>query len=250
MKKVHFLFFLLFTSTSQASYYIADHDFFTTIQTMDWLDVTLTLGDNYNTLDGQIASGTINTSAGDIGTGWRRATGEDFEELMLSFGLIAASDPCLTSASLFCANTSLGTNNPAVNDAISLLGDTGKATHPSSTTTSIFSGKTSGFLSDFPDSNPTSRFVAEITDNDGLRINSDFSLETFFFNDSVITHSFSLNPESTLDARTLNAGHWLVRDTVDANAFAGLAPVPIPAAVWLFGSGLLGLIGVAGRKKA
>jgi hypothetical protein len=26
--------------------------------------------------------------------------------------------------------------------------------------------------------------------------------------------------------------------------------VPIPAAVWLFGSGLLGLIGVARRKKA
>ena len=26
--------------------------------------------------------------------------------------------------------------------------------------------------------------------------------------------------------------------------------VPVPAAVWLFGSGLLGLIGVARRKKA
>lgn len=28
------------------------------------------------------------------------------------------------------------------------------------------------------------------------------------------------------------------------------APVPVPAAVWLFGSGLIGLIGVAKRKKA
>jgi len=27
------------------------------------------------------------------------------------------------------------------------------------------------------------------------------------------------------------------------------APVPIPAAVWLFGSGLLGLLGIARRKK-
>jgi hypothetical protein len=27
-----------------------------------------------------------------------------------------------------------------------------------------------------------------------------------------------------------------------------LAPVPVPAAIWLFGSGLLGLIGVARRK--
>ena len=39
-------------------------------------------------------------------------------------------------------------------------------------------------------------------------------------------------------------------------AFSGVAtqitpaPVPIPAAVWLFGSGLLGLVGVARRKKS
>lgn len=31
---------------------------------------------------------------------------------------------------------------------------------------------------------------------------------------------------------------------------AGLAPIPVPAAVWLFGSGLLGLIGVARRNSA
>ena len=30
----------------------------------------------------------------------------------------------------------------------------------------------------------------------------------------------------------------------------GVSAVPIPAAVWLFGSGLLGLVGVARRKKA
>jgi len=32
--------------------------------------------------------------------------------------------------------------------------------------------------------------------------------------------------------------------------FSGLAIVPVPAAVWLFGSGLLGLLGVARRRKA
>jgi hypothetical protein len=32
--------------------------------------------------------------------------------------------------------------------------------------------------------------------------------------------------------------------------FGAAAPVPLPAAVWLFGSGLLGMIGIAGRKKA
>ena len=50
-------------------------------------------------------------------------------------------------------------------------------------------------------------------------------------------------------------------NTWDAGGFAALGPdevgfyadftvVPVPAAVWLFGSGLLGLIGIARRKKA
>jgi hypothetical protein len=32
--------------------------------------------------------------------------------------------------------------------------------------------------------------------------------------------------------------------------FSAASPVPVPAAVWLFGSGLLGLVGIARRKKA
>jgi hypothetical protein len=38
-------------------------------------------------------------------------------------------------------------------------------------------------------------------------------------------------------------------DTLPGSGF-GQAVVPVPAAVWLFGSGLLGLIGMARRKKA
>lgn len=35
-----------------------------------------------------------------------------------------------------------------------------------------------------------------------------------------------------------------------SGSFASYSPVPIPAAAWLFGSGLLGLAGIARRKKA
>ena len=34
------------------------------------------------------------------------------------------------------------------------------------------------------------------------------------------------------------------------NPYPVYAPVPIPAAAWLFGSGLLWLVGIARRKKA
>jgi len=55
---------------------------------------------------------------------------------------------------------------------------------------------------------------------------------------------------------TLNITHGAVRDALSAihitvDLPAGAAPpIPIPPAVWLFGSGLLGLVGMARRKKA
>jgi hypothetical protein len=39
-------------------------------------------------------------------------------------------------------------------------------------------------------------------------------------------------------------------DPQDLSTFARVSPVPVPAAVWLFGSGLLGLVGVARSKPA
>ena len=39
-------------------------------------------------------------------------------------------------------------------------------------------------------------------------------------------------------------------DGITSAKFAGSSPVPVPASVWLFGSGLLGLAGIARRKKA
>ena len=50
-----------------------------------------------------------------------------------------------------------------------------------------------------------------------------------------------------IDKLLLDFGDVYIVDDLSLN---GVSAVPIPAAVWLFGSGLLGLIGVAKRKKA
>ena len=68
-----------------------------------------------------------------------------------------------------------------------------------------------------------------------------FSLvETSFFT-TAGTHTLSFSGLTTVGDHT---GFF------DAISINSVAPVPVPAAVWLFGSGLLGLIGVARRKQA
>ena len=46
-----------------------------------------------------------------------------------------------------------------------------------------------------------------------------------------------------------DAGNLYTIDNVDNLSIIKLSAVPISAAVWLFGSGLIGLIGLARRKK-
>ena len=48
----------------------------------------------------------------------------------------------------------------------------------------------------------------------------------------------------------INADSVMGYDNVCVNDCSAPPAVPVPAAVWLFGSGLLGLVGVARRKKA
>lgn len=71
------------------------------------------------------------------------------------------------------------------------------------------------------------------------------------FNSSIAWNfnfgSFDVNDpnQPQMDGGLKNAAlhyTWFVHD-------GNVSPVPVPAAVWLFGSGLLGLIGIARRKK-
>lgn len=49
---------------------------------------------------------------------------------------------------------------------------------------------------------------------------------------------------------TLGSGSSIASPTKGSALVRGINPVPVPAAAWLFGSGLIGLVGMARRKKA
>lgn len=62
------------------------------------------------------------------------------------------------------------------------------------------------------------------------------------------------SPDSVSEHILLNTGAFDLNGVSSVKAFEatanGFAVVPVPAAVWLFGSGLLGLVGIARRKRA
>ncbi len=68
--------------------------------------------------------------------------------------------------------------------------------------------------------------------------------------DSIFDYALesTLNPSSGEFFATHIAGFDLT-DGVTSAQFAGSSPVPVPAAVWLLGSGLLGLAGVVRRRN-
>ncbi|HYA38456.1 MAG TPA: VPLPA-CTERM sorting domain-containing protein [Candidatus Methylomirabilis sp.] len=52
-------------------------------------------------------------------------------------------------------------------------------------------------------------------------------------------------------SNTFSNGKWVVDTSLGKVSYVGsVSAVPVPAAVWLFGSGLLGLVGIGRRKKA
>ena len=82
--------------------------------------------------------------------------------------------------------------------------------------------------------------------------------DTFFFlggpdiqSSSTFTASNSFTGDLAYDLMIVKIDFSLSADsTVGISGFVQQVVVPIPAAVWLFGSGLLGLVGIARRKKA
>jgi hypothetical protein len=73
-------------------------------------------------------------------------------------------------------------------------------------------------------------------------VTGDMWTDTEIDADHAYTFFFRLGSQHNF-LKTVTTNGWAVR-------VGDVSAVPVPAAVWLFGSGLLGLIGVARRKKA
>ena len=94
-------------------------------------------------------------------------------------------------------------------------------------------------LPDVTDTNGNSVTVSDVTISLALPVTLSELLSDNIFIDNYLYNS------TTMTVRMPGAGGVL-----SDNVSIGVSTVPVPAAVWLFGSGLLGLIGVARRKKA
>jgi hypothetical protein len=86
----------------------------------------------------------------------------------------------------------------------------------------------------------------------GMVLWDDNGFDTVFLNDGTLTTRALAT--SNGDAFTPLGGNWGFSplgsiSNIGANNLYLIQAVPVPAAVWLFGSGLLGLVGIARRKK-
>lgn len=147
-------------------------------------------------------------------------------------------------------------------------GGTSVFTIDTSTGSSTLLGDTGGFISsgDLAFDSSGNLFMSAIGGLNGDRLISvdtttgagtligDIGLPNVFglnFLDSVLYGFTAGRGTITIDTNT-GSGTYVALNGIaatGADGAGGVTPVPIPAAVWLFGSGLLGLIGIARRKK-
>lgn len=96
----------------------------------------------------------------------------------------------------------------------------------------------------------TSDFTQQGTANPVLwNASGSFDLTTAMWDDR---DHVGLTLQNTLTATSGTEGEfaWIQKKAVGSQIIVSTSPIPVPAAVWLFGSGLLGLVGLARRKKA
>ncbi len=192
---------------------------------LDWLDVTISVGQSYNYVSSQFGPGSEYE-------GWRYATASDFNRMVTSW----------TGAVINDGNWEQVIHEEGAIDGLHfLLGSTVDAgflhyrigTYDDSHghEEGSFYDSTVGFVLG---SRNTSTFnenhniyLAHIVDDDQAADSLDVT--------KIV--KYVINTDSISWFR----GHYLVRGTP--------TPVPVPAAVWLMGSGLLGLLGYSRHRK-
>ena len=100
--------------------------------------------------------------------------------------------------------------------------------------------------------------VTTVVSNEAIAVGGTFGAgaglggTTFDF----VTINFTALSSAPISLINSTFGDWQdgngqsVPGVIFEGAIVDLVPVPVPAAVWLFGSGLLGLVGVARRRSA
>lgn len=211
--KLIFLFPVVFFSQNTVASLIDHGTYITdTASRLDWLKLTETFNRSYDDVSSKFGTG-------QEFEGWVYATGEQFEALVFNQGATAMT---CTNGTMFCGWSA--DNNGIAAPMINLLGDTGEQQLNGELTPGL-TVWTVGILADVHDAN--SHWEAELYDYDFNPLTS--------AQDNISTH------DTFIDNAILPnyGGSFLVR----------VSAVPIPGAVWLFGSGLLGLIGMARRRK-
>jgi hypothetical protein len=101
-------------------------------------------------------------------------------------------------------------------------------------------------------------FIADLTDNPNRYDLSTTATGDLLDNGTGVGKGVGGNPMVDGPFKGFNANFDILSLQFDSQVAGSIGPfdvaapsaIPIPAAVWLFGSGLLGLVGVARRKKA
>lgn len=176
-----------------------------TVSGLDWLDLTASSNLSYDSVvAGQIAGGMFD--------GWRYALPAEVSAMLQSnFGI-----------DLNNGNATVGLPPPpGLAQATALFGDSLAVFGPGSTGVSGVTGEPNGAMN--------SHLVVgadylSLTQTFFRRINP--NLNTFFQFDGLASEG---------------TGHWLVADTPWQPT---PSPIPVPAAIWLFGSALIGLAGL------
>jgi len=171
---------------------------------LDWYDVSLTKGLNYNEV---IA---LTSTGGTLeGENWHYATATEFQSMLGNFLDLAPSG-------------FYNSNNGTLSQLVDMLGSTESVTN-----SSIINGRLINSNAFTPSGSSASQLdLARIATND--------TSYNAISHNGVISNNIS-DP---------TVGSFLVRSTLPAST----SPVPVPAAAWLMGTGLLGLTGFSRRK--